>query len=170
MSKSFKSAKVVVPKIPPTATVVDSLPTIQQGIAIMSLGPPSLGSISDDESQSSRGRSRVRVRPTISRYRSASRSPIGRDNRADEAVDDEGEEFDGNEHLQHYDPVTVLGMVVGAEINEWFKFINELRTQEASGLTDPPSVSVLNALKRFTNLRNYGSRRTHIRGRGGGRG
>ena len=132
--KSFK-----VPRVP-TATEAP-LPIIE-GVAVMSIRD------SDEESQSSRGRVRVREPSSRSQYRSLSPR-----NRPDEAREEFAEELDGNEHLQRIDPEVILEMVVGAEVAEWFELINELKVQESEGIqNDPPSVAVLNALKKFTNL------------------
>lgn len=125
----------------PTATEAP-LPIIQ-GVAIMGIRD-----YSDDESEV-RGRARTRDQFRRSQYRSLSPR-----HRPDEAKEEkEEEEVDGNEHLQRINPSTALGMVVGAEVREWFQLINELKEQERSGeLTDSPSLCVLNALKKFTNL------------------
>ena len=103
----------------------------------------------DDSSQSSasetsRGRSRERRRSGhLNQYRSLSA--------CDRPLRVEAEEEDGNEHLQALEPRAVLEMVVGASVGEWIQVIAELRRAE---VTEPElgSVSVLNTLKKFTNL------------------
>ena len=126
--------------------IADPVAHVIEAFAVADLGPPD----DDDSSQESsrRGRSSMRrVRDRVSRLRSLSPR-----NRPDEAPPDYEEE-DGNEHLQALDNQTVCEMVVGASISDWFSLVYELRRAESLGQADEPaSVSVLNTLKRFTNL------------------
>lgn len=127
----------------PTATEAP-LPIIE-GIAIMGIRD------SSDEDSEVRGRARTRDNVQRSQYRSLSPR-----NRPDEAKDyeEEEEEQDGNEHIARVRLSTVLDMVVGADISDWFSAIEALQEQERSGeLTDPPSLCVLNLLKSWTDLR-----------------
>ena len=115
-------------------TAVPAVP----GIPSQFLGPP-------DEFEERQSRAVSRGEPAhLLQFRSAS-PPADRAHRE--------EQLDGNEHLQKLDPQTVSEMNVGASVMDWIMLISEFKKAEAEGKADEPaSLTVLNTLKRFTNL------------------
>jgi len=110
------------------------------------LGPPMDEVTNLIEPRDSRGASKGEPRH-IQQFRSAS-PPEQRGVKAPRE-----EQLDGNEHLQKLDPQTVSEMNVGASVMEWMMLISEFKKAEVEGKADEPaSLTVLNTLKRFTNL------------------